>query len=325
MSVETLSLAARACSEDERPAHLGKRASRSFLALRSTSETLVVRDNRDGCLPFRSARPQRWRRRALTPLNRQMERKMACGQAVSRISLPALARSEDERPAHLGKRASRSFLPLRSTSETLVVRDNRDGCLPIETPSLPTLARSYPRHFTFYVALPTRSILVTRHTPLVTLLSIAFHSSGLSWSFAAAMFSSRCASDDVPGIGNMTGDFCNNHASASCTTLTLRRFASTSNALLALLNERLPPPPIGAHGMNPIFSFAQYLSASSESRSVMLYRFWMLTIGMTFFARSISATVTSDNPTCRIFPASCAALRAPTDPSTGTLGSMRCN
>jgi hypothetical protein len=40
----------------------------------------------------------------------------------------------------------------------------------------------------------------------------------------------------------------------------------------------------------------------------MLYWFWMLTIGMTFFACSISATVTSDNPTCRIFPASCAAF-----------------
>src|SRR5438132_13127071 len=141
--------------------------------------------------------------------------------------------------------------------------------------------------------------------------SILFHSPALSWSFAAAMFSSRCASDDVPGIGNMTGDLCNNQASASCTTLTLRRFASASNALLGLLNERLPLPPIGAHGMNPIFSFWQYLSAFSESRSVLLFWFWILSIGTTFFARSISATVTSDNPTCRLFPASCAASSAP--------------
>src|SRR6266516_1473876 len=87
--------------------------------------------------------------------------------------------------------------------------------------------------------------------------SILFHSSALSWNFAAAMFCSRCASDDVPGIGNMTGDLCSNQASASCTTLILRRFASASNALLDLLNERVPPPPIGAHGMNPIFSFSQ--------------------------------------------------------------------
>ena len=41
------------------------------------------------------------------------------------------ARSEDKRPAYLGKRASRSFLALGSTSETLAVRDNRNGCLPI--------------------------------------------------------------------------------------------------------------------------------------------------------------------------------------------------
>src|SRR5205823_7181164 len=106
---------------------------------------------------------------------------------------PALARKMSV-SAYLGKRASRSFLDLRSTSETLVVRDNQDGCLPI---------------------------LVTSHAPLVTLPSILFHSSALSWSFAAAMFSSRCASDDVPGIGNMTGDLCSNQASASCTTLTL--------------------------------------------------------------------------------------------------------
>src|SRR5437016_8324315 len=36
-------LAARARSEDERPAYLGKRASRSFPLLRSTTETVVFR------------------------------------------------------------------------------------------------------------------------------------------------------------------------------------------------------------------------------------------------------------------------------------------
>src|SRR4029077_18507902 len=87
--------------------------------------------------------------------------------------------------------------------------------------------------------------------------SIFFHSHALHWRFSPAMFSSRCASDDVPGIGNMTSDFCSNHASASCTTLTLRCFASASNALPVLRNEGFLPPPIGAHGMNPIFSFSQ--------------------------------------------------------------------
>jgi hypothetical protein len=51
----------------------------------------------------------------------------------------------------------------------------------------------------------------------------------------------------------------------------------------------------------------------------------MLTIGKTFFARSISLTDTSDNPTCRIFPASCAFFNAPSDSSTGTFRSIRCN
>ena len=50
--------------------------------------------------------------------------------------------------------------------------------------------------------------------------SIFFHSSGGSWSFAEAMFSSRCARDDVPGIGSITGERWSNQASASCTTLT---------------------------------------------------------------------------------------------------------
>ena len=77
---------------------------------------------------FSQAR-SRWRRRALTPLERR-NGKTAWGQAVSRINFPALARKMSV-SAYLGKRASRSFLDLRSTSETLVVRDNQDGCLPI--------------------------------------------------------------------------------------------------------------------------------------------------------------------------------------------------
>src|SRR6266571_8520963 len=127
-------------------------------------------------------------------------------------------------------------VPLISANERLLVScskiDNRDGCLPIlVTWSHATgtclnwmLYVGHSQQSTFNYQLPRASA------------SILFHSSGLSWSLAAAMFSSRCASDDVPGIGNMTGDFCSNHASASCTTLTLTRFASASKALPALLN-----------------------------------------------------------------------------------------
>src|SRR5436305_1144254 len=45
--------------------------------------------------------------------------------------------------------------------------------------------------------------------------SIAFHSSGVSLSFAAAIFSSKWGTEDVPGIGNITGDRSKSQASAT--------------------------------------------------------------------------------------------------------------
>src|SRR3979411_263059 len=45
--------------------------------------------------------------------------------------------------------------------------------------------------------------------------SIVFHSAGLNLTAAAATFSSRCATDDVPGIGSITGDRCRSQARAS--------------------------------------------------------------------------------------------------------------
>jgi hypothetical protein len=68
-------------------------------------------------------------------------------------------------PAHLKLAPSptRSPLPLRLYLLCLPRRSLGGGgsLIPIssiETPSLPTLARSYPRHFTFYVADPISSI-----------------------------------------------------------------------------------------------------------------------------------------------------------------------
>jgi hypothetical protein len=44
----------------------------------------------------------------------------------------------------------------------------------IETPSLPTLTRSYPRRFTFYVAAPVSSILASLAVEIVlTTLAVA--------------------------------------------------------------------------------------------------------------------------------------------------------
>ena len=78
-----------------------------------------------------------WRRRALTTLNRQMEPKN--GLWAGRLqNFAARARSEDERPAYLGKRASRSFLALGSTSETLVVRLKLPRCPHSLAPTLVT-------------------------------------------------------------------------------------------------------------------------------------------------------------------------------------------
>ena len=45
--------------------------------------------------------------------------------------------------------------------------------------------------------------------------SIAFHSSGVNFSLAAATFSSKCARDDVPGIGSITGERSRSQASAT--------------------------------------------------------------------------------------------------------------
>lgn len=44
----------------------------------------------------------------------------------------------------------------------------------------------------------------------------AANSSSVSLMVAAAAFSSRCSTDDVPGIGSMAGDRFSSHASAIC-------------------------------------------------------------------------------------------------------------
>src|SRR5437764_560306 len=70
---------------------------------------------------------------------------------------------------------------------------------------------------------PSTGVNRSNVAPVFTLVyaakaAMAFHSSGLNLSFAAATFSSKCFKDDVPGIGNITGDRCNNQANATWTT-----------------------------------------------------------------------------------------------------------
>jgi hypothetical protein len=51
--------------------------------------------------------------------------------------------------------------------------------------------------------------------------SIVFHSSGVKLSFAAATFSSKCAIEDVPGIGSIAGDRWRSQARATWIVLAL--------------------------------------------------------------------------------------------------------
>src|SRR6184192_4769475 len=104
---------------------------------------------------------------------------------------------------------------------------------------------------------------------------MAFHSAGFNLIAAAATFSSRCAIDDVPGIGNITGDRSRSQASATWTTLAPRALAALSSALSGF---NPLPPPIGNHGINPRLFFSQYTRTFSDLRFSMLYWFWTLTI-----------------------------------------------
>src|ERR1700679_3961550 len=80
----------------------------------------------------------------------------------------------------------------------------------------------------------------------VTSESFANTGSG-SFNPAAAMFSSRWATDDVPGIGTATGERRNNHASATWNGVARSSWAAASRALLA---SRFWPR--GAQGRNAI-------------------------------------------------------------------------
>ena len=53
--------------------------------------------------------------------------------------------------------------------------------------------------------------------------------SGESVSCAAARFSRRCASEDVPGINNIFGERCSSHASATCIGVFPRRVATDAS------------------------------------------------------------------------------------------------
>src|SRR5439155_23737381 len=94
---------------------------------------------------------------------------------------------------------------------------------------------------------------------------------------AAAVFSSKCLTFEVPGIGSITGDFRSSHASAICAGWALRRFAARVSGPSCSASL---PVASGNQGIKPRFSRVQYSSTSSEFLSTRLYRFWTDTIGV---------------------------------------------
>ncbi len=92
---------------------------------------------------------------------------------------------------------------------------------------------------------------------------------------AAAVFSSRCLTFEVPGIGSITGDFRSNHASAICAGCTFRCFAARVSGPACFASS---PVASGNQGMKPMFSPVQYSSTPSEFLSTRLYRFCTETI-----------------------------------------------
>src|SRR5262249_9714956 len=139
---------------------------------------------------------------------------------------------------------------------------------------------------------------------------------------AAATFSSRCATLDVPGIGNITGDRFSNHASASCDGVAW---------WLAAMRCRGPsvaasgPAANGNQGTNPMFWASHASRTGSDVRTDRLYMFCTETIGAIFSAACSWSTLTSESPIWRILPSRCSAASSPTWSSAGNFESIRCN
>ncbi len=155
----------------------------------------------------------------------------------SRLTIPALVLQYSSVNWLTMSISSAEIKPVSGRVESVcirVIRGNLLTCLPAKkslTRLTPTVvasrrADSASAEATAWQAATTRKrccIIPLSSTPSSELFchacfasaSIVFHSSGLSCIFRAAIFSSRCASDDVPGIGSITGDRCNSHASPS--------------------------------------------------------------------------------------------------------------
>jgi hypothetical protein len=77
--------------------------------------------------------------------------------------------------------------------------------------------------------------------------AISSNSSRLNRNDAPPTFSSRCSTEDVPGIGSMIGERCRSQAKATCIRVLPCAFATLCRVSPATL-----PDPNGNHGMNAI-------------------------------------------------------------------------
>lgn len=148
---------------------------------------------------------------------------------------------------------------------------------------------------------------------------IAATSSGLSSSDAAAMFSSACCREPVPGMGRICGEMASSQASTTWCCVTPCRSAATATGTFR------PDSWIGAQGRNTSCSCSHRSMSGSDLRSDTLYLFWMDTIGTIGCASRSWASDTLEIPTCRILPSSLSSAIAPIDSASGTAGSGRWN
>ena len=110
---------------------------------------------------------------------------------------------------HRGRRRSFSTNPRVDTEITVAKhRTNRCAKSPRVSGVKSNVFHDQSVHAHIQITLLRRSRLARYRVNCLPLFA-------LSCNFAAAIFSSKCASDDVPGIGSITGDRCSSHASPS--------------------------------------------------------------------------------------------------------------
>lgn len=126
------------------------------------------------------------------------------------------------------------------------------------------------------------------------ILSNVDNTSSERCNFSAAIFSRKCATEDVPGISKIFGERCNSHASATCIGVALR-FAATSESVEDCSGVK---PPSGKNGTYAMPSRAKASIIASSARCAMLYSFCTQTISAILRASATCVGVTLLRPIC---------------------------